>query len=448
MTVLDQDTVDYYRSWLDYRRWFLRVPGVQVAVAEHAEPVLSAAFGSADLDTGAPLTERHLFRIASHSKSYAAVAGLQLLEQGRLRLDDTLGERVPELAGSAVAAVTLGELLSHGGGVIRDSEDGDFWQGWRDFPDRDGLLAIATETSAAVIGRNERFKYSNIGYGLLALALEAVGGASFADQVADRIVGRLGLADTGTDLVPARHGELAAGHGTLANGRQRQTIPHVHTGALAAATGCYATASDLVAFYSALLPGQQVLLNADSLRLMRHRQWDVKGAETGYGLGLMLTRLGERDLFGHSGGYPGHITRTFGCTETGLVVSVLTNAIDGPAEPLAAALFRLVDLAKAASHRPAERAERYVGRFSSLWGLQDVAAIGGRLYLLNPTVPNPAEDAAPLEVVDEASLRIVGGSGGGSYGELVRFEFDPDGSPRSIRGDSGITMTRFEQPPF
>ncbi|HEX4727750.1 MAG TPA: serine hydrolase domain-containing protein, partial [Jatrophihabitans sp.] len=179
MTVLDQDTVDYYRSWLDYRRWFLRVPGVQVAIAERGVPVLSAAFGSANLDTGEPLTEQHRFRIASHSKSFAAVAVLQLLEQGRLRLDDPLGERVPELADSPVAAVTVGELLSHGGGVIRDSEDGDFWQGWRDFPDRDGLLAIAIDTSAAVIDRNDRFKYSNIGYGLLALVLEAVGGASF-----------------------------------------------------------------------------------------------------------------------------------------------------------------------------------------------------------------------------------------------------------------------------
>src|SRR6185437_15198788 len=446
MTVLHQDTIDYYRSWLDYRRWFLRVPGVQVAIAERGVPVLSAAFGSANLDTGEPLTDQHRFRIASHSKSFAAVAVLQLLEQGRIRLDDTLGERVLELASSPVATVTVGELLSHGGGVIRDSEDGDFWQGWRDFPDRDGLLAIAAETSAAVIERNDRFKYSNIGYGLLALVLEAAGGASFADQVAERITGRLGLSDTGTDLDPGA--DLAAGHGSLATGRQRQTIPHVHTGALAAATGCFATASDLVAFYSALLPGQQVLLNADSLRLMRRRQWDMKGPDVGYGFGLMLNRVGERDLFGHSGGYPGHITRTFGCTETGLVVSVLTNAIDGQAEPLATGLFRLVDLAKSASHRPAERPEHYVGRFGSLWGLQDIASIGGRLYLLDPTAPNPAEDAVPLEVIDQASLRIVGGSGGGSYGERVRLEFDQDGVLRSMRAESGMTMTRFEQPAF
>ena len=64
------------------------------------------------------------------------------------------------------------------------------------------------------------------------------------------------------------------------------------------------------------------------------------------------------------------------------------------------ALFRLLDLAESASHQPAADAERFVGRFSSLWGVQDVASIGGRLFLLNPTVVNPAEDAAPLEVID------------------------------------------------
>jgi CubicO group peptidase (beta-lactamase class C family) len=447
MTEVGTDSLAYYRSWLAYRQWFLRVPGVQAAVAEHGEPVLGAAFGVADLGTGERLTERHLFRIASHSKTFTAVAVLQLLEQGRLRLDDPVGGRLPELAGSPLAAVTIGELLAHGGGVIRDSVDGDFWQFWREFPDRDALLAIAALPSAAVLARNDRFKYSNIGYGLLGLVIEAVTGRGFGEQVAIAIIDRLALHDCGADLDEGRLAELAAGHTALSTARQRGVLGHVGTGALAAATGCFATAADLVAFYTALLPGRDTLLGADALRLMRHRQWDVKGAESGYGLGLMLGKIGEREVFGHSGGYPGHITRTFGCAESGLVVSVLTNAVDGPAEPLAAALFRLLDMGASASHRPAADAERFVGRFSLLWGVQDVASIGGRLFLLNPTVVNPAEDPTPLEVVDASTLRIVGGSGGGGYGEPLSYDFADDGSIRSVRGESGLTMTPFELPP-
>ena len=398
------DALDYFVQWLSYRQWFLRVPGVQVAVAEDGRQLLSAAFGEADEVAGQSLATHHLFRIASHSKTFTAVAVLQLVEQGRLRLDDPLAAHLTDLAGGPLANVTVRELLSHGGGVIRDSEDGDFWQLHRDFPDRAELLRIAAEPSAAVLARNDRFKYSNIGFGLLGLIVEAVTGNSFADQVQESIIARLGLSDTGPELPTDRLTELAAGHSGLSYARDRQLIEHVDTRALAAATGFYATAGDLAAFFTALLPGDGRLLGDDSLRQLRQRQWPVKDADTAYGMGVFLNRIGTRELFGHSGGYPGHITRTLACPESRLVVAVLTNAIDGPAEPLATALFRLLDLGESASHRPAEGGGRFTGRFSWLWGVQDVAQLNGRLFLINPTTPNPAEDPVPLEVVDSSTL--------------------------------------------
>src|SRR5437763_13008835 len=122
------DLPAYYPDWAAYRRWYLRIPGVQMALRRHGELVLSGASGVSDLGTGTPLTEDHLFRIASHSKTFAAVLVLRLVEQGRLRLDDPAAAHVPELEGAAIGGRTLAELLAHGGGVIRDSEDGDFWQ--------------------------------------------------------------------------------------------------------------------------------------------------------------------------------------------------------------------------------------------------------------------------------------------------------------------------------
>ena len=75
--------------------------------------------------------------------------------------------------------MTVRELLSHAGGVVRDGWDGDFWQLDRAFPDRAELLRIAADDSA-VLGRNERFKYSNVGYSLLGLIVEHVSGTPFA----------------------------------------------------------------------------------------------------------------------------------------------------------------------------------------------------------------------------------------------------------------------------
>jgi hypothetical protein len=63
--------------------------------------------------------------------------------------------------------------------------------------------------------------------------------------------------------------------------------------------------------------------------------------------------------------------------------------------------------------------------------------------MLSPTVMNPAEDAIPLEVIDDNTLKMVGGSGGNSYGEPVPYEFDDNGAVVRIRGNSGMTMTPF-----
>ena len=106
------------------------------------------------------------------------------------------------LAGAPAGRVTVREVLAHGSGLVRDGWDGDFWQLFRSFPDRAGLERISVD-AADVLGRNERFKYSNIGFGLLGLVIEAVTGSSYEAHIAARITGPLGLADTGPELDPA-----------------------------------------------------------------------------------------------------------------------------------------------------------------------------------------------------------------------------------------------------
>src|SRR3954447_19956329 len=196
----------YLESWLEHQRRRSRVPGVQAAVRVGDRLVLDTALGVADVTTGEPLTTGHLFRIASHSKTFTATAVLQLAEAGRMRLDDPIERWVPALAGCALAEVTVRELLGHQGGVVRDGRDCDHWQLLHPFPDEERLTAIATG-EGAVLGRNEHFKYSNIGYGLLGQAIEAVTGTGYADHVRTAVVDRLGLTDTAPEWDPARAGD-------------------------------------------------------------------------------------------------------------------------------------------------------------------------------------------------------------------------------------------------
>ncbi|MCZ2812609.1 serine hydrolase [Modestobacter sp. VKM Ac-2979] len=430
----------HLESWLDHQRRRLRVPGVQAAVRVGGELVLDTALGVADVDSGAPLTPGHLFRIASHSKTFTATAVLQLVEAGRLRLDDPIGQWVAALEGSAVAAVTVRELLGHQGGVIRDGRDNDHWQLGQPFPDAELLLRIAVE-EGAVLERNEHFKYSNIGYSLLGLAIEAVTGTSYAEHVQRAVVDPLGLVDTGPEWSPARAGEHAAGHTGLLDGEDtRLTIPAVDTRAMAAATGFWSTARDLTAFGAALTSGDARLLREDTKRLMRRPESEIRahGAPPRhYGLGLDLRTQGERRLVGHSGGFPGHITRTWIDPEAHVVVSVLTNAVDGPADVLARGLFGLLDLALAAPadvpQPPATELARYAGRFVNLWGATDVALLGGRLVLLHPSAPEPAEEHLELTVEGPDTLRQEAVAGFGAAGETVEYTWADDGTAAAVR---------------
>lgn len=431
-----QQVLAYYAKLLEFSQRYLRVPGIQAAVYGDGEVLWSGAYGHADLESGTALTDGHLFRIASHSKTVTATAVLQLAERGRLRLDDNAATHVPELTDTPLGDVTVRDLLGHTAGVVRDSRDGDFWLLSHEFPDRSQLMKILRESESAVLPPNERFKYSNIGYGLLGLVIEAASGVTYAEFVRKQIAGPLGLNDFGPELDPDRAGDYACGYSSLAYADDRVPIEHVDTRALAAATGCYANARDLVQYFAAHLPGDDRLLRDVSKRAMQHASWQTRtdDADQRYGLGISVIRIGERDWLGHGGGYPGHISRTLVDAGRGLVVSVLTNAIDGPAVQLAQAFAKLLDLAGSGD---APDLRRYAGRYANLWGVTDLVQLGDRLYLMDPSLADPAADAIALEVVDDSTLRGVGKNGYGSYGEPVRFEFDAEGNVISVHGPHG-----------
>ncbi|HAP76374.1 MAG TPA: serine hydrolase [Acidimicrobiaceae bacterium] len=444
------DAAAYFGRWLEFRLGAERVPGVQAAVLHGDEVVLSVAHGVADVSTGEPLTDGHLFRIASHSKTFTATAVMQLVQAGSLRLDDRVGELIVELASSPIAAVTVRELLSHAGGVVRDGSDGDFWQLDRAFPDRAELLQIAA-TDSAVLDRNERFKYSNIGYSLLGLVIEQVSGTPYRDYIVRHVIEPLGLTNTGPDLDEARRADYAGGHTALAYADQRIPIEHIDTGAMSSATGLYSTASDLVRYAAAHFDGDHRLVGADAKRQMQHGEWKIDGTEAEYGLGFEIVTIGGRRVLGHGGGYPGHITRTYFDPTDRLAVSVLTNAIDGPALAMATAAIKLIDLARGSEPDPAATndgaidLQSFCGRFATVWGVYDIALLGGRLYQLSPSLVDPTVAPTRLDVIDGDTLRIADTAGYGSRGELMTFDRHPDGSVRSVRGGSGSLAHPFDE---
>ncbi len=427
-TVKVRAAAQYAGEWLRHYAGVRGVPGIQAAIRYQGELVLDLAWGVADVENGTPLTQEHLFRVASQSKTVTATAMLQLFEAGILRLDDTLAQWIPELEDSALAGVTLREMLGHQAGIVRDGADADYWQLGREFPDRAALIDIC-RVEGRVLAPNEQFKYSNIGYGLIGLVIERSSGEAFSDYVRSNIVAPLGLTHTGPEWEIARANEFAAGHtAALTPTDVRRRITHVDTHALAAATGVYSTAAELSSYYDAHRLGSGKLLSDASKRLMRRPESSISVGRVlrHYGLGFELQQHNGIEVIGHGGGYPGHVSRSWLDETSGLVVCVLTNSIDGPADALAEGALSLMHLALDYTHQDdSDAVEVPVGRFASLWSVLDVVRLGGGVYAIPLGSPEPAASGMRLEVVD------------GQWRTAIAAGFTPTGEPIVVRHGAG-----------
>ena len=414
--------LDYVPQWLEFQLRALDRPGCSVAIMHRGQLVFERAFGSADLGTGAKLTPRHRFRVASHSKSFTAAAILKLREQGKLRLDDPVGCYVEGLHRD-IAAATIQQLLSHSAGIIRDGFDGGQWTDRRPF-----LSAAEIRKDLRgkpVIEANTRFKYSNHGYALLGLAMEQITGDSYAVWMKREIVDAAGLTETRPDMPLPKVVRLASGHsGKLLLGR-RVIIPGRNpTNALAPATGFVSTAADMARFYAQLSPKAKTsILSVPSRREMVRRQWRDESAaiESYYGLGVGSGALNGWDWFGHGGGFQGFITRTAVFHSQDIAISVLTNSTDGLAGPWLDGIVHILQGFQKHG-APTPRVRPWAGRWWSPWGgAVDMLPMGNRVLAATPAFFNPLLDASELELTGRDRAKIVKANGTASHGESVRL---------------------------
>jgi CubicO group peptidase (beta-lactamase class C family) len=442
------DASAYVDRWVEYRRRVTRATGVSIAIASESGVVLSAAHGHADVDQNVALRVDHAFRIASHSKTFTATAIMLLVEEGKLRLDDRLSDWIPWLGdsdGGASGKATLRQVLSHGAGIIRDGLDSDFWSLEGDFPDLTALQGLA-QTALSVLPVNQRFKYSNIGFGLLGLVIEAASGLPYNSFVTARIVERLQLECTGPELDEHARTRLAIGYSADRYGSGRRPLAHMATGALSPATGFYSTAEDLCRYGAAHFLGAGSLLSEESQREMQHPVWKIDGRTTDqYGLGFYVADVAGRRHIGHSGGFPGFATSTRIDPVDRLVIVALTNCVDGPAEELTAGMIAIIQRSQRAQrHRPDGPSHaRFAGRFAGLFQVRDIACFGDDLVAFQPDSADPGEGMVELRVIGPDRLRIEASGGYDSMGEEVVYDFDSSGQARAIRWAGG-TMTRLQ----
>jgi CubicO group peptidase (beta-lactamase class C family) len=412
--------LDYVPRWLDFQMQASQQPGCMVAIAHRDKVVLERAFGSANLDTGEKLTPRHRFRIASHTKSFTAAAILKLREQRKLKLDDTAGQFVGDLH-PGVARATIAQLLSHSAGLIRDGSDAGQFLDRRPFLNARELKEDLKEPP--VIDANTRLKYSNHGYGLIGLIIEAITGESWGSFIKREIIEAAGLAETTPDMPLPRGTPFARGHtGRMLLGRRLVIPGDFVLNAVAPAGAVVSTAADVARHFAKLAPNaRKSVISQASRREMTRRQWRNPNAtiESYYGLGTMSGTTNGWDWFGHGGGLQGYIslTRTYPAQE--LTVVVLTNAIDGWAGLWVDGITSILQ-AFARNGAPSRKVKDWNGRFWTLWGAADLVPMGNKVLWVAPGFINPMADAGELTVSGRNLAKIALANGYGSYGETVR----------------------------
>ncbi|GIK77313.1 MAG: hypothetical protein BroJett022_10030 [Actinomycetes bacterium] len=283
-------------------------PGASVLLSRGRHEKFLRA-GVADLGTGAPFRRRMRMRVASVSKAFSGAVALALVDRGRLRLDDTIGERLPELP-TAWAQVTLREMLGHTGGLPSYTKNQDFLDRFVAGPRTpitkpEIIDFIAAEPLDFPAGT--RYEYSNTDNIVIAMMAEAATGTGYARLLHRLVTGPLGLGSTelpgGSRLPPPR-----------INGYE--TLPAVEDltrccamSYLSASGGIYSTPAELTRFIRAYVGGELFGRAQRRAQLAFHRGAGSEppgpGEQSG-GLAVFRYRTRCGPVFGHSGNFLGY----------------------------------------------------------------------------------------------------------------------------------------------
>jgi D-alanyl-D-alanine carboxypeptidase len=301
-------------------------PGV-VAAVDRGGSIRTYRAGVADRATGEPVSAAARFRIGSISKVFLATIVLQLVQEGRLSLGETLARRLPGvLPRIDEREVTLRMLLDHTSGIPDGTgaliaHPGEFGRGALSPARLVGLAARMAPTHRP----GGRYSYSNTDYELLAMIVETVTGAPYTRAIRDRVLDPVGLRQT---VLPSARLTLPAPflHGYTPEGGKLRDTTRFNASWGGPSGGIVSTASDLARFGAALQRGR--LLSSRSLKLMRG---DRRERRVGYGLGLQRFRTScGRVAFGHDGGMLGYASLLATSADGRLSVAVGTSTVDTP----------------------------------------------------------------------------------------------------------------------
>lgn len=301
-----------------------RVPGLYAAVCRRGELAWGDGIGVADLDDDRAPGPDDQFLIGSITKTLTAVMLMQLRDEGRLTLDDLLGEHVAEVS----HPITIRQCLAHVSGMAREPV-GEVWE-TLEHPDAKELRRDF-DLVERILKPHERWHYSNVVYAMLGQLVEELDGRPWGDSVRIRLLEPLQLRRTtvGFDGGPRATGYYVAPYDDVP-----RVEPVLELKAMVAGGGLASTAVDLARWSAFVADPPAEVLSPDTLEEMCQPQILLNAdAWTGaMGLGFILVRSAtNRTWVGHAGAMPGQVTGVFTHRESGTGGIALMNATVTPA---------------------------------------------------------------------------------------------------------------------
>ncbi len=283
------------------------------------------AYGHLAKDDPSPLDGNMVFEIGSVTKVFTSLLLSEMVQRGEVELDDPVGKylppsvKVPQRDGKQI---TLVDLATHTSGLPRMPSNfapKDPLNPYKDYTVADLYLFLSNYKLTHDPG--SRYEYSNVGGGLLGLALARRAGIDYGKLVQSWICKPLGMDSTGIMLTPEMKAHLATGHNALLKPVENWDLPPAFAGAGALRS----TANDMLKFLAGIIGLTKTpLAPAMTAMLKVRRPTGIQGLDAALGWGIFT--IHGKEFVGHNGGTGGYRSFVGFNPKAHLGVVVLSNA--------------------------------------------------------------------------------------------------------------------------
>ena len=424
--------------WLSAQRDFDKLPGISVAIVNDQNIIFSKGYGFADVEKKVPMEPETICSICSISKLFTSVAVMQLWEDGKLRLDDSINSLLPgfnlKQQYAESVPITVRSLLTHSSGLPREAAY-PYWSAPDFYFPTEKELKQKLGEEQTLYPSSTYFQYSNLGMSLLGEAVANVSKTNYETYVEQHILQPLQLTNTHPSLPENLwRGKMATGYSGLYRDGSRKMMPFFQAKGIAPAAGYSSNVIDLAHFASwqfrLLNNGSKEILRSSTLKEMQRVQWTDPNWKLTWGLGFIVFQEDGTTYVGHGGSCPGYRTGLTLCPKNKIAVSCMINAQGTDPDKYIAAVFKILNKAKGAADTSTKNIDLnvYAGNYDGYaWGGEDVVLPWkGKLAVFDVPSDDPANAMQLYKYTGNDTFRRVR-KDDDSLGEELRFERDASG---------------------